>query len=40
MHKKCGCKHKIKVDVPTKNAGTKNKYLKVTSKNPFTGSFA
>lgn len=36
----CGCNHpshKIKVDVPTKNTGTKNKYLKVSKNNPFAG---
>lgn len=30
-------KSKIKVDIPTKNTSTKNKYLKVSKNNPFTG---
>lgn len=30
-------KTKIKIDIPTKKTGTKNKYLKVTKDNPFVG---
>ena len=38
--KDCGCDHKIKVDIPTKNVSTPNPRLKIGKNNPFTGSFA